>query len=140
MTTGPPVFATACRLSPEKLTTAKKEFTELEHLGIVWKSNSPWSSPLHIVNKPGGGFGCAVITADLTSSPRMITTPIKHVTDFNTNLAGKRVFSKIGLIKGYYQVPVAPQDVQKTAVITPFGLFKFPQTLFGLKNAAQDFQ
>ena len=38
------------------------------------------------------------------------------------------------------QIPVAADDVSKTAVITPFGLFEFLRTPFGLKNAAQAFQ
>ena len=47
-TEGPPVHAKVRRLSPENLEAAKKEFLELEQLGLVRKSNSPWSSPLHI--------------------------------------------------------------------------------------------
>ena len=43
-------------------------------------------------------------------------------------------------MKGYHQIPVAPDDVRKTGIITPFGLFIFPRTPFGLKNAGQDFQ
>jgi hypothetical protein len=66
--------------------------------------------------------------------------PVPHIWDFTANLSGCRVFSKIDLVKGYYQIPVSPGDVPKTAVITPFGLYKFLFMPFGLKNAAQSFQ
>ena len=51
--------------------------------------------------------------------------PPPHMEDLSAQLAGKKVFSKLDLCKGCYQVPVAFQDVPKTAVITPFGLYKF---------------
>ena len=66
--------------------------------------------------------------------------PVRQLTDFTSELHGKSIFSKIDLLKGYHQIPVVDGDVCKTAVTTPFGLYIFPRTPFGLKNAGQDFQ
>jgi Reverse transcriptase (RNA-dependent DNA polymerase) len=66
--------------------------------------------------------------------------PLPNIADMSAKLAGCTVFSKIDLKKGYYQIPVAAADVQKTAVITPFGLFESLHMPFGLRNAGQSFQ
>ena len=55
-TDGPPVFARARRLDPQKLQDAKAEFDEMLRLGIVRRSDSPWSSPLHMVRKSDGSW------------------------------------------------------------------------------------
>ena len=66
--------------------------------------------------------------------------PVPHIQDFSAQLAGHKVFSKIDLILGYHQIPVASEDVHKSAIITLFGLYEFLRMPFGLKNAAQAFQ
>ena len=66
--------------------------------------------------------------------------PILHIQDFTQQLAGSKVFSKIDLVRAYYQIPVEPSDVHKTAAITPFVLFNFTRTPFGLRNSGQTFQ
>ena len=65
--------------------------------------------------------------------------PPPHMEDLSARLSGKKVFSKLDLRKGYYQVPVAPKDIEKTAVITPFGLYEFLWMPFGLRNTRQSF-
>jgi cytoskeleton-associated protein 5 len=60
--------------------------------------------------------------------------------DLSNGVHGCTFFSKIDLVKGYHQIPVATEDIAKTAIITPLGLFEYLSTPFGLSNAAQTFQ
>jgi hypothetical protein len=66
--------------------------------------------------------------------------PLPNMLDFAAKATGCTVFSKIDLRKGYPQIPVNPADVQKTAITTPFGLFKYKRMPFGLRNAGPSFQ
>ena len=65
--------------------------------------------------------------------------PLQHIQDFNSKLAGAKFFSKIDLVRGYHQIPMAADSVPKTAMVAPFGLWEFLRMPFGLKNAAKPF-
>ena len=66
--------------------------------------------------------------------------PIPHVQVFFRQLNGKKLFSKLDLVRAYNQVTMAPEDIVKTALITPFVLFEYPWMPFGLRNTTQTFQ
>ena len=119
---------------------AKKEFQKLLDMNIIRPSNSPWSSPLHMVAKPSGGWRACGDYRALNAVSEADRYPMPHLQDFSIQLEGKTVFSKIDLIRAYNQVLMRAADVAKTAIETPFGLFEYTRMPFGLKNVAQTFQ
>ena len=52
---GPPCVAKVRKLSPEKLEILRTELDKLLQLGIIYRSESEWASPVHLVQKKGGG-------------------------------------------------------------------------------------
>ena len=55
-------------------------------------------------------------------------------------VGGSRAVSKLDLAKGFYQIEVEEDSIERTAFITPFGKFAFTRMPFGLKNAPAVFQ
>ena len=51
-----------------------------------------------------------------------------------------KYLSKMDLSKGFYQVPLAVEDREKTAFITTGGKFEFTRMPFGLRNQPTTFQ
>ena len=99
--TGFPVHCQARRLSPKKLKIAKEEFDTLLKLGIIRRSNSPYSSPFHVAPKPGGGWHPFGDYRRLNDSTEFDSYPVPRIHDFTTNLAGKKIFLKLDLTLFY---------------------------------------
>jgi len=104
---GPPVFAKAWRLDPEKLASAKAMFSAIEKAGIICRSNLPWSSPLHMVQKKNRSWCPCGDYRRLNTVTIPDRYPLPNIADFSARVKGSTIFSKLNLQKGYYQVPMA---------------------------------
>lgn len=139
-TTGHPVFSKARRLNDGKTRASKDDFKSMLKLGIVRRSKSNYSSAMHVVPKMDGSWRFCGDYRSLNDCTVPDRYPVPQIQDFATGLHGSFIFSKVDVVRGYNQIPMVSEDVHKTTVITPFGLFEWIKMAFGLKNAAQTFQ
>jgi cleavage and polyadenylation specificity factor subunit 1 len=131
-TPGPPITCRPRRLAPDRLAIAKAEFDAMLKDDTARRSKSSWSSAPHIMPKKDNRWHpCGHYRARY---------PVHHVHDYSQHLFSCTIFSKIDLVRSYNQIPVNPEDIQKTSITTPFGLFEFPFMSFDLHSIAQMFQ
>lgn len=139
-TEGPPCASPVRRLSPVKLLALRKYIEDMLAGGVIRPSSSPWASPLQIAQKPDGTWRICGDYRRLNLVTQKDSYPLPNILDVQSFLHGKKIFSKFDLYKGFWQLPMAPDDIQKTAMVTPLGLFEFVRMPFGLRNASQTFQ
>ena len=69
-----------------------------------------------------------------------VAYPIPHTQDCLDAVAEATLFLMMDITAAYHQIPVAKEDIAKTAFITKYGLHEFKTMLFGLKTAPQTYQ
>ena len=135
-----PVSGPPYRIPPKWKEEVKRQVDELLRLGIIVPSVSPWASSVVTVKKKDGGVRICVdyraINACTLPDPYLMPL-IEEILD---TLAPARFISKIDLNKGFHQIPVKPEDAEKTAFCTPWGKFQFQVMPFGVRNGPATFQ
>ena len=118
----------------------RKEIQKLEEQGIIVKSKGPWASPIVPVPKPDGTVRICIDYRRLNNIT--IKDPYYMVTleEILDRVGNSKVMSKIDLSKGYYQIEVHPDSVEKTTFVCFAGKFSFTRMPFGLANAPAIFQ
>ena len=137
--TDEPVRAKPYPLPYHMRAVVEKEVKDMIKLGVIEPTNSPYSSPLHLVKKKDGTYRPVVDVRNLNRQTVFDTEPMPNVDEIYTKLAHAKVMSKLDFTKGYWQVPMAVGDKQKTVFTCSSGTFQFTKMPFGLVNSGVTF-
>ena len=132
--------------SSEKSKLGKEIWEEMEKLGVIErvKQNTTlqYTSPVHLVKKPNGnGWRVCADFRLLNSRTKSDNYPLPLLRSFQTQIKGSKVFSKIDLTSAFHHLPIHPDDVNKTCVLSPWGgAFVYKRLAFGLTNGPSSWQ
>jgi len=127
--------------------------------GIIYPiSDGKWVSPIHVVPKKAGitvihnkenelvptrvqsGWRVCVDSRKLNSATRKDHFPLPFIDQMLERLACHAYYCFLDGYFGYNQVPVDPEDQEKTTFTCPFDTFAYRRMPFGLCNAPATFQ
>lgn len=128
------------RIPEARRVIAKNEVREILRMGVIEPSTSEWSSPIVLVPKPDGSMRLCNNFRSVNAISTFDAYPMPRVDELLERLGKAKFITSLDLTKGYWQVPVAPEDRTKTAFATPEGLFQYVSMPFGLHGAAATFQ
>jgi len=109
-------------------------------LGVIELSDVERSFPVVVVPKPCVHFRFCVDYCRLNERTVKDGYPIQRMDDCLESLGDAPVFSTLDWNPGYWQIPVAAEDRDKTTFTSHTGLFQFFRLPFGLVNTPASFQ
>ena len=109
-------------MAPKELAEMKKQLEELLDKGFIHPCSSPWGCPAIFVKKKDDTLRMCVDYCPLNAVTIKNRYPLPRIDTLFDQLASAKVFSKIDLRSGYYQIKIWPQDIPKTTFSTRYGL------------------
>ena len=111
------------------------EVNEMQKHGIVEPAASPWASNVVLVKKKDGSLRFCVDYRKLNSVTHKDSYPLPLIDNCLNALSGSSWYSTLDLRSGYYNIPIAEEDRDKSTFVTRSGCFRFTVMPFGLTCA-----
>ena len=105
-------------------------------MGIIKKAETPYASPVVIVKKADGSSRVCIDYRKLNKVTVFDGEPTANADDIFAKVGKDKYFTTLDMSKGYYQIEMAEEDIQKTGFVTPDGCYVFLRLPFGLVNSA----
>ncbi|KAD5802587.1 hypothetical protein E3N88_13947 [Mikania micrantha] len=154
-----PVVQHQRRLNPNMQEVVKKEVIKLLDAGFIYPiSDSAWVSPIQVVPKKGGmtvvtnekneliptrtitGWRVCIDYHKLNDATRKDHFSLPFIDHMLERLSGNMFYCFLDGFSGYFHIPIAPENQEKTTFTCPYGTFAYRRKPFGLCNAVAMFQ
>ncbi|GKA11410.1 reverse transcriptase domain-containing protein [Tanacetum coccineum] len=131
---------------------------EAQELLANEKHDSSWVSPIHVVPKKGGmtvvlndnnelipsrtvtGWRVCIDYRKLNDATRKDHFPLPFIDQMLERLCGNEYYCFLDGFLGFFQIPIALEDQEKTTFTYPYGTFAYQRMPFGLCNDPATFQ
>ena len=137
----------------------KKGVLKLLHAGIIYLvPHSEWVSPVQVVPKKGGmtivqnsknelipqrpvtRWRMCIDYRKLNTATKKDHFQLPFIDEMLERLAKHSFFCFLDGYSGYHQIPIHPDDQNKTTFTCPYGTYAYQRMSFGLCNAPASFQ
>nr|GEW45922.1 reverse transcriptase domain-containing protein [Tanacetum cinerariifolium] len=152
-----PVVQSQRRVNHKIHDVIKKEVFKLLDASMIYPiSDSPWVSPIYCVPKKGGmtvvanenndliptrlvtGWRVFIDYRKLNDATRKDHFSVPFMDQMLERLAGNEFYCFLDGFSRYFQIPIDPQDQEKTTFICPYGTFAYRRMPIGLCNALEN--
>uniref|UniRef100_A0A2N9ESR6 Uncharacterized protein n=1 Tax=Fagus sylvatica TaxID=28930 RepID=A0A2N9ESR6_FAGSY len=136
-----PVQQKARRSAPVHAEAVQKEVEKLLQAGAIREIQYPtWLSNTVVVKKKNGKWRVCVDFTNLNQACPKDPFPLPKIDQLVDATAGHDRMSFLDAFQGYHQIALSAEDREKTAFITPLGIYCYKVMPFGLKNAGATYQ
>jgi hypothetical protein len=136
-----PVVQKGRRISPLHEEAVCEEVSRLIEAGAIKEILYPsWLSNTVVVKKKNGKWRVCIDFTDPNKACPKDPFPLPKIDQLVDATSGHQRMSFLDAFQGYHQIVMNPADQEKTAFITPKGIFCYKVMPFGLKNAGATYQ
>ncbi|RVW88325.1 Transposon Ty3-I Gag-Pol polyprotein [Vitis vinifera] len=136
-----PVRQKIRRFHPDRQRVIQDEINKLLEAGFIREVSYPdWLANVVVVPKKEGKWRVCVDYTNLNNACPKDSFPLPRIDQIVDSTSGQGMLTFLDAFSGYHQIPMSPDDEEKTAFITPHGLYCYKVMPFGLKNAGATYQ